>query len=170
MKCSPIEIKCPDCGKRARFHEPFAFLVSTEEVAGRPFHRWGSWFVVELFPTVYQWSAPKKSGSQYLRGGGGTGGGYARMHKGLVQCGGCHANRKHTLDWPADAYWCWDIRGSMLWAWDMEHARRILGYIGQERRVRPNGYDLRRIPEEFLSAKVRELVVKRITASLEAEG
>jgi len=123
--------------------------------------------VVELFPSVYRWKAPKTS-SQYLRGGGAEGGGYPVLHQGMAQCSGCHTNGKHTLNWANDAYWSWDIRGAVLWAWDTDHARRILDYIGRINRFRPASYDLRHIPKEFLTAKVRELVVKRISASFAA--
>lgn len=169
MKYVPIEIRCPKCGKRAQFHEPFEFVSRPEDLRGRDFHKWGGWMVIELFPSVYKWQPPKTS-SQYLRGGGGTGGGYPVLEKGVFQCPACHGNGKHTLDWPHDAYWVWDIRGANLWAWSVDHARRILDYIGQTNRFRPASYDLRHIPKEFLTAKVRALVVKRIHASFAAIG
>jgi len=81
-----------------------------------------------------------------------------------------HEWQEHTLAWPDDAYWSWDIRGAVLWAWDIDHARRILEYIGGINRSRPASYDLRHIPKEFLTAKVRELAVKRISASFVAIG
>ena len=169
MKYAPIEIRCPHCGQRAEFHEPFEFVSRPEDLHDREFHRWGGWKVIELFPSVYPWKAPKTS-TQFLRSGGGKGGGYPVLHQGMLLCPGCHQNGKHTLAWPGDAYWSWDIRGALLWARDIGHARRILEYIGGINRFRPASRDLRHIPKEFLAAKVRELVVKRITASFTAIG
>ena len=167
MKHAPIDICCPSCGNRALFHEPFEFIGTKGDLAGRPYHEWGSWKVVELFPSTFKWVPPKTS-SQYLRGGGNNGhGGYPLLHRGLYQCDHCHNNLKHILDWPNDAFWSWEIRGSQLWAWDMNHAQRILDYIKPVSRTRTYSYDLRCIPKEFLAAKVRELIVKRITRSLE---
>ena len=166
MKSAPIDISCPSCSSRALFHEPFEFVGSNRDLVGRPYHEWGGWKVIELFPSVYKWQPPKTS-SQYLRGGGDNGlGGYPLLHRGLYQCDHCHNNQKHTLDWPRDAFWSWDIRGNQLWAWDANHAQRILDYIQPLSRIQCVSYDLRYIPKEFLTAKVRELVVRRITKSL----
>lgn len=170
MKCDSIDIKCPNCSGLAKFEEPFEFLSSNnaEPNETRPYHKWGGWVVVERFPSQFNWKAPSTS-NQYLRGGGENGhGGYPVLTNGLVQCPNCYANEKHKLQWPHDAYWHWDIRGELLWAWDRDHAKAILAYV--KRTVRPSrhSYALRYIPSHFLSAKVRDLVVRKMKQSLNA--
>lgn len=170
MKYDSIEIKCPNCNENARFEEPFKFLSADQADPGetRVSHKWGGWRVVERFPSQFQWKAPSTS-SQYCRGGGDSGhGGYPLLTYGLIQCSHCHTNKKHRLHWPADAYWQWGIRGELLWAWDRDHATKILAYVRET--VRPSRYshNLRYVPSHFLSAKVRDLVVQKMENSLNA--
>lgn len=170
MKYEPIDIKCPDCGGLAKFEEPFEFLskneVCPEET--RLTHQWGGWNVLERFPSQVNWKAPSGS-SQYLRGGGDTGnGGYPLLTNGLVQCSGCHSNRKHKLNWPCDAYWQWEIRSELLWAWDKRHAQIILNFVRETSRPSRHSYSLKYIPSYFLSAKVRDLVVQKMEHSVNA--
>jgi len=170
MKYEPIDIKCPDCGGLAKFEEPFEFL-SKKDVRpdeAKPTHKWGGWMVLERFPSQISWKAPSGS-SQYLRGGGDTGkGGYPLLTNGLVQCSYCHSNSKHKLNWPSDAYWQWEIRGELLWAWDKGHAKVILNFVKEKNRPSRYSYNLKHIPSHFLSAKVRDLVVQRMVQSLNA--
>lgn len=170
MKTEPIDIICPDCGGLAQFEEPFEF-VSQDEVPPdetRPTHRWGGWIVIERFPSEIHWKAPSES-SRYVRGGGDPGqGGYPLRTKGLVRCTHCHANQMHRLNWPSDAYWQWEIRGQLLWAWDKEHAQQILDFIRQTARPARRSTRLKHIPAHFLSAKVRDLVVRKIERSIRA--
>jgi hypothetical protein len=90
--------------------------------------------------------------------------------KGVVKCEHCHLVDAHDLAWPEDAYYQWEIRGHTLWAWSFEHAVVLRDYIGSDDRdaakYRGYGYDLRRVPKEFLTAKVRAEAVKRISQSL----
>ena len=170
MKYEPIEIKCPYCGALAKFEEPFEFLSKNEvrSTENRPTHQWGGWVVVERFPSQVNWEAPSGS-SHFLRGGGDNGqGGYPLLTNGLVQCQKCHSNRKHKLNWPNDAYWQWEIRGELLWAWDKAHAQTIYGFIKETIRPARHSYGLRYIPSHFLSAKARELVVRKMEATLNA--
>ena len=164
MKCKPIDIKCPDCGELARFEEPFEFLINKNVDADetRPCYQWGGWVVVERFPSQISWQAPSGS-SQFLRGGGDDeDGGYPLLTNGLVQCQNCYANSKHTLHWPIDAYWQWEIRGELLWAWDKAHAQMILDHVRKKTRPSRSSNYLRYIPSHFLSSKVRELVVRKL--------
>jgi len=171
MNCTPIDIKCPDCGKRAQFEEPFEFLSKPvlDPAEAKPMHRWGGWTVLERFPSQINWTPP--SGSlQYLRGGGDDGtGGYPLLTHGLVQCSHCHSNRKHKLNWPDDAFWQWEIRGELLWAWDKRHARIILDYIKATLRPSRRSYSLRYIPSHFLSASVRDVIVRKMESSINAQ-
>jgi hypothetical protein len=172
MKCEPIDIKCPNCGALAKFEEPFEFLSIREKKANREdnrsSHLWGGWVVIERFPSQIGWKAPSSS-SQYLRGGGGTEvDGYPLLTNGLIQCSGCHSNQKHRLSWPQDAYWQWEIRGEVLWAWDRNHACEILNYVRSELRPSRRPYRLRYVPEHFLSAKVRPHIASKLAQSLSA--
>ncbi len=164
----PIDVKCPRCGALARFEEPFEFRSARHSSAeeSRPAHHWGSWLVVERFPTHFSWQAPANS-SQFIRDGGTQGGeGYPLLSYGLIRCGSCHYHGKHQLKWPHDAYWQWEIRGALLWAWDREHAQSILEHIQQTHRPARTEPYLKYIPSHFLSAKVRDLVVQKMQRSL----
>jgi hypothetical protein len=64
-----LEIRCPRCGGRAAFDEPFQFL-SARKAQGLPDtgKRWGGWYVREKYPSVLRWKAPRGS-HQYLTTG-----------------------------------------------------------------------------------------------------
>ena len=164
-----VDIVCPECGRLARFAEPFEF-ISSERAAPddtRPSHKWGGWMVFERFPSQFPWVAPAKD-HRSLRGRGpASSSGYAVLTDGLVQCPHCHVNAKHHLRWPEDAYWQWNIRGEVLWAWDRSHAEAILAFIAASHRPSRRSADLRRLPAHFLNAKVRREVVSKIKQRLE---
>jgi hypothetical protein len=171
MKCTPIDIKCPDCKNLALFEEPFEFQSSKDTPANetQSSYRWGGWTVVERFPSLIKWKAPSGS-SQYLRHGGNTSsGGYPLLNNGLVLCPACHSNRKHKLSWPHDAYWQWEIRGEILWAWDKNHAEEILTFVKKVSRPSQRPSRLWHLPSHFLSAKMRDLVVQKIERSVNAQ-
>jgi len=168
MRYRPIDVRCPACGACARFEEPFEFFArAAPEGETRPRHAWGGWVVVERFPTQFRWSPPSTSG-QFLRTGGGDGrrGGYPVLEYGLLRCDRCHTQRRHRLDWPADAYWDFELRGERLWAWDREHALAILAYV--ERTLRPSRRSprLRHVPSFFFGARVRDEVARAIRRRL----
>jgi hypothetical protein len=175
MEFQAIDIQCPHCGKLAKFEEPFIFQgqreIKSQELtalAGHPQHRWGSWTVIERFPSEYPWHPPATF-QRFLRYGAGEGG-YPLLTHGLIRCSHCYIHQKHTLNWPQDAYWQWQIRGETLWAWDKPHAQAILNHIQQAQRPPRNSYGLRYIPSHFLTAKVRDLVVKKITETILASA
>ena len=163
-----VDITCPSCRKRARFSEPFAF-VSAEHAAPdetRPFHKWGGWIVIERFPSQFPWVAPGEGARFPGRGSDPGQHGYAVLTDGLVQCGHCHVNAKHRLQWPEDAYWQWNIRGDLLWAWDRSHAEAILAFIEAAHRPSRRSEQLRHLPAHFLTAKVRGEVVGKMKQRL----
>ena len=164
-----VDIACPKCGRRARFAEPFVF-VSSERAAPdetRPYHKWGGWLVFERFPSQFPWAAPTKDRHPPNGKGSSNTHGYAVLTYGLVQCPHCHVNAKHHLRGPEDAYWQWNIRGEVLWAWDRSHAEAILAFIAATHRPSRRSADLRRLPDHFLSAKVRDEVVGKMKQRLE---
>jgi hypothetical protein len=173
---SQLEIRCTRCKKRALFDEPFEFFPKikskprqhlpdgeSEEVdlTERSYHRWGGWFVLEKFPNVLPWTTPK------------YGGGYSRK-QGVVRCENCHAVYVHDMDWPGDAYYQWNVRGIIFWAWSTEHARVLLQFLsGTDRDASKLGCyrrSLERLPQAVISAKNRDLVVRHLRRALEAEG
>jgi hypothetical protein len=166
MSCDSIDIKCPSCGDLAKFEEPFVFTDPKNIPVGVEYKSWGGWGVIERFPSNFKWVAPSSS-SQFLRGGGDNGqGGYPLLTYGLVQCGGCHQNKKHKLNWPSDSYWQWSVKGEILWAWGIQHAKEILAYIEADIRPSRKCYSLKYIPTHFLTSKVKQSVIKQMARSL----
>lgn len=166
MQTPTLDIRCPKCGSLAAFEEPFTFSGRAPVREDRPIRRWGGWHVVERFPSTLSWRAPSGS-HQYLRSGGGSGPGYPLLRRGVVQCKACHVSSVHTLNWPHDAWWQWEIRGQRLWAWNRGHAEFILEYtLAKHRPRRPLSGGLGRIPSHFLSAKVRHQVARKILRSM----
>ena len=138
----------------------------------RPVHRWGGWYVRERFPALVPWRAPRGS-SQYLQTGGdprGTGA-YRLRHRGVLRCPGCHHAAARELRWPDDAFFQWNVRGTRLWADDVEYARVLLHYVESTQRdpTRYARYErtLRRLPTAALAARNRELVSRRIRHSFQ---
>jgi len=164
-----VDIKCPNCRKRACFEEPFAF-VSSKHPAQEPirrFHKWGGWLVFERFPSQFPWVAPEKGAKFPGRDSDPGQDGYAVLAYGLVQCRHCHINVRHRLQWPEEAYWQWDIRGHLLWACDRSHAEAILAFIEATHRPSRRSEQLRHLPAYFLSAKVRNEVIGEMKKRLE---
>jgi len=175
-----LTVRCPRCGGRAGFDEPFDFLTgksakSLDPDDPRPVHRWDGWLVREKYPSVAPWRAPRGAGRTLYWGGCPDGaGGYRMRHRGVVRCSACHFVGLHVLRWPADAFFQWPIRGTLLWAWDPEHARVLLHYVGALQRDpwRYPGYrkDLQKMPATILAARNRDLVTRKIRESLERAG
>lgn len=149
-----VDIVCPDCGGRCVFEEPFEFLETPPPGESRQAYRWADRIVLEKFPREFPWTEPL--------------GGYPLMRHGLARCAACGLRRRHELNWPADAYWCWDIRGRMLWARDRAHALEILEHVRLEHRPARTSPGLKRLPGFFLTAANRELVLSKIEKSLAA--
>jgi len=173
-----LDVRCPRCGGRATFEEPFEFRTTPDADAAesRPVHRWGGWYVREKFPSVIRWKAPRGP-SQFLQTGGtpGNSGAYRLRHRGVVRCRECHHVGAHVLCWARDAYFAWDIRGVRLWAWNADHARALLHHVESTRRD-PSRYPpayrrmMIELPAAVLAARNRALVSRKIRHSLRAAG
>lgn len=168
-----FNVRCPSCGGRATFDEPFAFLSgSKKDVAseGLQAHRWGGWLVVEKYPSLLPWKAPHGSHQIIVFSEPNPPNGeYVYHQTGVIRCEECFRLGVHKLNWPDDAYYRWDIRGHVLWAWSAEHAHALLSYIDSRNREvggGPYARNLLRLPKEFLDAKVRERIVKLIRGTL----
>lgn len=170
-----LDVRCPRCGSRATFDEPFEFLAArgTEDGGEAGWRRWGGWWVREKYPSVLRWRPPRGSHQFLATGSTGHTGGHRLRHRGVVRCGHCHHVAEHLLRWPADAWFQWDVRGTRLWAWDAAHARALLHYVEGLRRD-PGRHSehrrsLERLPAAVLAARNRALVAKRIRALLPDE-
>jgi hypothetical protein len=168
MERAHLHVLCPRCGKRAVFEQPFDFLTEQPRDELRPTHQWGGWYVVEKYPHVLAWVPPKQS-QQVLYWRAGLESLGASSVRGVLKCEQCHLVAPHDLAWPDDAYYRWDVRGHTLWAWSAEHAVALRDYLASEDRDRARygefaGF-LRELPKEFLTAKVRDEAVKRISRS-----
>ena len=179
-----LEIRCPRCGGRATFDEPFEFIgrsgrtaADREALEREGLQRWGSWYIREKYPSVARWKAPPGSQQIIWSGPGSTLdlGGYRRDHVGVVRCPACHFVGKHELVWPDDLYFRWEHRGTPLWAEGAEEARMLLHFIESTDRDPgryPAGYGktLRKLPAALKSAKSREAVTALIRRTLRDAG
>jgi hypothetical protein len=172
---SPVEIRCPRCGGRGAFDEPFQF-VSARKAQGlaETGHRWGGWYVREKYPSVISWTPPSGSHQYLSTGPARSSGGYRLRHRGVVRCRECHLVAVHVLRWPGDAYFQWNVRGALLWAWDVNHARVLLHYIESSLRdpARYPAYrrSLQELPASILAARSRGIVARKIRGTLQGAG
>lgn len=162
-----LEIRCPRCGARARWEEPFVIGGTRDEVdAGHPGAEtiaWGSLRIHEKFPSLLRWRDTR------------TGRGWRHYAIGVVRCPRCHLAARHRLRWPDDAFFRWNVRGTPLWAWHAEHARVLHDYLAARARdpfryPYPYPKSLQRLPRDVLAARSRERVARQIAGTLAEEG
>ena len=84
-----------------------------------------------------------------------------------ISCTNCGYQNETAISWPSEAYWTFEIKGKILWAWSVEHAKVILEYIRSGNRQEfqfQSGYaaSLYHLPEYFKLAKNREATIKAI--------
>ena len=126
-------------------------------------HRWGHWMVHEKYPSVVPW-VPPRSTNDY----------YDMRKEAIIKCTKCHLVATHEVVWPSDAYFSWNIRGELLWAWSADHARAILAFVSGGG---PDGPDLtkypswirrwtQRLPKKVITKQARDLVIKEISTAL----
>jgi hypothetical protein len=182
-----LDIRCPHCGKRCAWEEPFLLYLASrvpKQAVTSAMLRWDGWFVVEKFPSVLPWVPPEcrplgiaggpeamlMSGLKTRAEARGAGY-YVRRQLGVVRCPHCYFVGTHHLHWPEDAYYQWVVRGRLLWAWSTEHARVLLAFLGSDERDAATypayAQSLRNLPKHVLPAKVRPRIVKLITQSLD---
>ena len=91
---------------------------------------------------------------------------------GRMRCTGCGHTAKHTLDWPAQAWFQIEYKGEILWAKDAAMLAEIRRFIaaGAERNALGKTSEwwryLLRIPSVFLSAQAREPMLRKIDKRL----
>lgn len=166
---SAIAIRCPRCGAEASLSDAYTresgerarAAAADPNVTGVWVH--SQYFVIHA-PRLLSWdeiSSHRKLGETW----------------GICRCGTCGHADKHRLDWPADAYYIASIRGRTLWAWTRAHVVALRAFVAREKRDRralaalPYGIAryVKRVPHEFLFAKNRSEVVKKLDRLL-ADG
>lgn len=88
---------------------------------------------------------------------------------GAVYCPSCRRAKKHTLDWPTDAYYKIEYRGDLLWAFNKESALALRDYIESDARKKSGrkwGGFLMKIPAQFQVKKARPTIVKKLNKKL----
>lgn len=154
----PIAIRCPRCGAEARMEPHSRWLRGEEARAAAEAGAEGVWdgrsFVVARYPRLISWK------HRALRW-------YNRELWGICRCPACGYLDRHRLCWPADAYWVVSIRGRTLWAWTRAHVTALRDFVASADRSMaglPQGIArfLRHVPTEFLLAKRRDEVVRKL--------
>lgn len=174
-------IRCPTCDGPAEFRKAFA-LISKRHwdwwkarlwPCARITHwdgvehwtpqdapvdaTWRSWVIIEQDPRLFAWKKPARA--------------FSADDNGIVACPACIARRAHTLSWPTEAFYRFELRQGVLWAWSRSTAEAALAFIeSKERDATAHGHFLflRHIPKVFLKAKDRDAIAKRMRRSLSA--
>ena len=179
-----LDIKCPKCGGHATFE--FAEMVQINLKKDIKFfeesnlfdyclfqdpstgHRWhaaifypnlhgGSTSVINNLPDGYKpedWEHSKYLPSN-PRG----------IDLGAFRCLACNACETYVLNWPNDAFYQIEIKGSILWAFNRDSLIDLRDFIlSKEREVGNHKwlFYLRQIPTVFKSKSNREKVVKKL--------
>jgi hypothetical protein len=152
-------IRCPRCGREAAF-EPAARGLRGDEAraAAADASLTGVWsgggYVVLRYPELVPWK-------DLARWDGDV------RPLGICRCGACGYLNRHRLEWPAEAFYAVSIRGRTLWMYSRGHVLALRGYVAAEDRQRvPDARGLSRVPREFLAARNRALLVKKLDALL----
>ena len=84
--------------------------------------------------------------------------------EGDLSCLSCGLNVRRTVYWPEDAFWKFDIKGKIMWAWSLEHSKDFLGYIQSTNRNSSLHYRnlTLHLPKHFKLAKNRKAASKAI--------
>jgi hypothetical protein len=148
-------IRCPRCGREAAFEPPRLVLDGAEAAAAADdaslTGQWhGRYYLVLRYPEWITWRD------------------LSRWDKdprplGVCRCGACGYLNRHRLQWPREAYFAVSIRGRTLWMYGRDHAVALRAYVAADDRRRvPGARWLSRVPREFLAARNRSLLVKKL--------
>ncbi|HVG43575.1 MAG TPA: hypothetical protein VM890_02560 [Longimicrobium sp.] len=157
-----LAIRCPRCGREAAFEPPWYALQRDEaKAAAADPSLTGVWrgkaYVVIRYPQLLSWSDLVRLRREMRQ-------------VGICRCGACGYLNRHLLDWPREAFYAVSLRGRTLWMRSREHAAALRGYVAAEDRHRiPGARSLSRVPKEFLAARNRAPLVKKLDRLL-AEG
>ena len=82
-----------------------------------------------------------------------------------VSCLNCGLIRQETFQWPVDAFYHDDVKGKVIWAWNLEHAEVIKEFISSTSRYfRKYKFSsaLYHLPEHFKLSKNRDACLKTL--------
>ncbi|MDD3481755.1 hypothetical protein [Azovibrio restrictus] len=177
-----VNVKCPQCGLCAEFEfaevcrielkADVEFFKNSTQFEYRQFqdscgHYWhGALYyaglhgdprvALENLPLGYNPSAWNHSKYLYRSHG---------MDIGSVHCEHCHLRKKHSLNWPSDAYYAVSYKDRVLWAFNRESACDLHGFILSKTRdiskYRWSSF-LLHVPTVFKTQKAREFVAKKL--------
>ena len=157
-----LAIRCPGCGREAAF-EPPTYALQREEAkaAAADPALTGAWqgrtYVVLRYPELLSWAEIRRLRREV-------------RPVGICRCGACGYLNRHLLDWPREAWFAVSLRGRTLWMRSREHAAALREYVAAEDRQRvPGARWLSRVPKEFLAARNRAPLAKKLDRLL-AEG
>lgn len=157
-----LAIRCPRCGREAAF-EPPAYVLQGDEAkaAAADPSLDGAWhgrcYEVPRYPALIG----RKELARFRR---------EIRRVGICRCGACGHLDRHLLDWPAHAFYAVSIRGRTLWMYDRAHALHLRAYVAAEARQRvPGARYISRVPKEFLAARNRAELVRKLDRLL-ADG
>ena len=157
-----LAIRCPRCGREAAFEPPWYALTREEaKAAAADPSLTGVWrgkaYVVIRYPRLLSWGDLVRLRREVRQAG-------------ICRCGACGYLNRHLLDWPREAFYAVSLRGRTLWMRSREHAAALRGYVAAEDRQNvPGARWLSRVPKEFLAARNRAPLVKKLDRLL-AEG
>jgi hypothetical protein len=151
------DVRCPSCTRCSTFE--FVACVKIARLVDVPFFKRSKQFEYRLFQGSWagqNWKCWEHS--RYL----------VRSHGldlGSITCANCGYRRRHDLRWPEDAFFQIEYRSKTLWAFHRESAMELRAFIAAPQRVN-KGYRwskfLMHVPKEFLDAKARATVTKRL--------
>ncbi len=86
-----------------------------------------------------------------------------------LSCLECGFQNDKLIYWPEDAYWKFNVKGEVLWAWSEEHAKEIFNFLKSKER-KPFKFKftaaLLHIPTHFKLSKNRDGALKAIEKKL----
>ncbi len=178
-----VDIKCPSCRQRAQFEfaaiqrirnkEDVEYFKNNQSFEYKRFqdscgHYWhGAIYyeglhghplsAIHELPTGYDAAYWSHSKSAYTS---------KELNIGSVNCNFCSIRRKHSLQWPEEAYFQISYKNHILWAYNTESTNELNDYLISKSRDRSKynwRYFLMHIPTVFKTQKAREPISKQLS-------
>ncbi len=90
-----------------------------------------------------------------------------------VSCLNCGLTKQKKFQWPVDAYYQGNVKGKVLWAWNLEHAKVINEFISSTSRYYRKykfSSSLYHLPEHFKLSKNRGACLKTLDRMITRES
>ena len=90
---------------------------------------------------------------------------YTDFLQGDASCLKCGYLKREKFQWPVDAFYCGEVKGKVLWAWNFEHVKAIKDFISSiDRNYKKYQYpsSLYHLPEHFKLSKNKEACLKAL--------